>query len=376
MLQLPDEIPVYMRNAFSKSEIARILVTVGISAFFANQYDVLRCAVRLADNFVENIAETQFVNKSEHSALISTFMRLWCVELDILFLECQDNQTFDATWAPLSVRLDTLKFRCRLITTPALRGLAEQRLRFHEARLANNDSSTGKCPFELVNTCMDTADKINRQLKNSAGAMSGRNVRMLIKILLGDPAFEDREFSVEAFEEQSERLQKATVLHAHNIARLSRFSGGDRVSSLIDAALIELTRGNFLSAHDFMSQADDSIYYPNLSLNLKLDLLWHRAQVSYVIGKDGESADFESIGWDKSDFFKSALNSAGDLQTLCRGGFPFFFARATLLQAMIRQEAEEATERFPPLSEAVETLNSLNSPLVQLGNAMMQALSE
>lgn len=362
-LTLPDKIPTYLRNAFSKNEIAKMLVTVGIAAFFANRYDILQKASELADKMINRVAKAGFINENERADLISNFMRLWCTELDALFLDCRDSKTYEASWVVLTLRLKELKQRCSAISIPGLRDLAVQRLRFHEARLAYWSMPEEVNALAYVDTCMNAAKTINRGSKSSAGALSGRNVRILIKILLGDPAFSQPELTTEELEARSERITKASSLNAHNIARLSRYSGGDRVACLIDAALIELSKLNYLSAHDFISQADDSIYYPNLSFSLKLDLLWHRAQISYVIAKDADVSVFEATGWDKSDFYRTAHHAARAVLHLSRGQFPLFSARATLLLSMISEYSNEDAPEDVALNGAVTTLVHLNSPL-------------
>ncbi|WP_147371851.1 hypothetical protein [Henriciella algicola] len=351
--QLPARIPDYLRKAFSAQDIASVLVSIALSAFFSNRFDIVLRAARLADGLVEAQAD-----KSGLDQLRSQFMRVWCAELDALFLLCRTLETAKISWTPVEERLEALKAECEQISDPKLKRLALQRLRFHEVRLSHycrdRDST-----LRLVEDSLTRAAEINRSTSTSSGALSGRNVRILIKALLGDPLF-DWADGISDPDIRRKAVRQAKSLLAHNIARLSRFSGGDRVAVLIDAALIELADANPMAAYDFITQADDSIHYPDLSHSLRLDLLWHKAQIFTALGEGLCEVPYGRLGIDSAGLLDEALLAADQLHELSGENYPFHSALASCAKDKIRRA-------LYPGQSAPDTLAAASSLFQKLG---------
>ena len=332
--QLPDEIPPHVSSSFSKKEICEILTGISLSAYFSNRYDLVFRAAKLSQQLLpaplDDTEEEPVVASytTELKGLMPHLIRVWCVELDTLLIAPpMDNEKGDVHWSLMNTRIKEIEALLEHNKKEPCHKVCYQRLLFQKTRLKYYQVEQADI-VQIAEVCKANASQINAFNAKSVGGMSGRNIRVLIKSLLGDPAL----FCMP--KDLKIKLETAIEMSHMNLARLSRYGGGDRIGTLVDEAMISFLSENYDDALYYIDLADNSLNYPKISHALRADSLWHHAQILFLTG----TLTYEkhsSLNVPKDNLLNRAKGKTEDLLRWSSKKYPLYQALGHFLMAKI-----------------------------------------
>lgn len=379
--QLPDQIPNFLLHTFSPATIADLLTSIGVSSLYADRPGILRRAIKLAESYRFSLLPEEFRDGSKFLdmslSIDMTFLRLWEAEVDALFLGyVPKGSTPNEAWDLIDERLKEIERRLKIPLSEGTdnhdkhhehRKRARVRILVQRLRLDTFRATLPKKSIlTKVHDIMTEASSIFPLERSSNAGLSGRNARRMIRALLGEPALNA---IVGHDPTLDERVRLAEDLLRLNIARLSQYSGGDRVGVLIDQSLLSIVRGDLVAALGFVEQAGDSLLHESLSLGLQADLLWVHAQVLYAVGRTSEETSKDLID-DKRlrlIYLQEAHDYASRLSEISSGRFPYYFGVAVELlrrieDVLISERVKISVVDKMTKARARKVLSRLRSP--------------
>lgn len=343
-LKIPEELPEHLVAAFSPGTQASILTSLGISCLYADHPKRLQDVVLLSESFAKShdLFNENLTDKNLDRARYD-LLRLWEADLDGTFLGYSDGQSGQSGWHALHDKIEAA--RQRIPEMSKFYEMSMIRLDVQQLRLDAFQSAAKSDILARVEAIISHAASVTPIGQTTDARLSGRNTRKMIKSLLGEPAFE-ADPNMRQDTTYKPRIMRARNLLRINIARLSEYSGGDRVGTLVDRALIAAFSHDWLGAEAFIDQASDDILYQSLSQGLRADLLWHHAQIlfasaQYIQRNSGDDGDDTVVKFqlEKSEQLTRALLN------LTKIDFPYYRAGAQLLLGGIHRRLGQTVDR-------------------------------
>lgn len=349
LIKIGPNVPEHLSRTFDVKEIAEILTSLAVAAFYSDDvkrfYDVVNLTNNFESTLLESAEHKPKKNKSsafsvpDYQAFILRSFKLQEMRLDALFIGYVDAdkdpldgwQEFEVLCRKLEKKYPAVNSDDAAQLDPALK-LSFQRIRrrivLHKYRLKNMTRAR-EFPVSkfLARFKVNTAKLYHDRADISLG-LSGRPARHMIKSLLGEPAFDSGEVFGQKADAVS-RLKMAEDLNSFNVSRLSEYTGGDRVGLLIDKALIASFKQEWQNALQYINQASDEIDHSMISYGLQADLIWHHAQILYAAAQNG---------FDKpTKLYSKSLDTIDELSHLTKNRFPYYENASLVLKTKIRQ---------------------------------------
>lgn len=393
-LSLPDTLPPHIvAGVFHDDEVLEMMSTVALSAYHAQEFQVLEKIGTLAKSFVALRAIDREVP--------AKLARLWCSQIDARIL--LGGEEGDGGHARTLAELRALKREwfpgvggsaAAILDAGMSMGTlkAYMRLLAREAELLGLLDPMESAACDAYDILIDLETALSSQpAQHDPFVLSGRVARRYIRYLLSEP----RLATLRAIGASLEpTLRTARGLLAVNTSRLRRFSGAERVGVMLDRARLQLIAAEVATApedqwrhleaaRDYADAANRRAFSGSVSHASKLDVLAVQSEANrrlvaavHAGADDNATVADEALEW-AGIAAHDLSKMAGDLQAKPSFGLARLLEARALIAEYRHAELglEFNGETHPnPLGRAREKLSEAQRVMSSIGDKSIASM--